>query len=291
MSKKKKPPKEPDYSKMPVLPNKLAEFVQEQRGITTDVLLKLLESVQALNEDTEVAQIRKIAGKKYSTLIGGRKAFGSTADAIEHTKERVEQRHEKEEKILELLEDVDVDDLMLRNSVRDSLYPQPLAPTDIAEYVDSAIEKLEKRDRERASIPKQAYSPRDETMLDVITLVKKLAPIRLARRFSEWQKAYIAIKTPEQLEAEHKEWLRLLRGEPTEEDRLAMEEAERLATEEAAAEADRIAAEEAARNLNDLADLHTLLDDVADLIKNNPEAAAAIVRLWVGNPTAAMEAK
>jgi hypothetical protein len=119
--------------------------------------------------------------------------------------------------------------------------------------------------------------------LDVISIIKKLEPLRLARRFERWQKMYILNKTPEELEAAHKEWLRILRGDPTEEERLAMEEAARLAAEEAAAEEERLAAEEAARNFDELAEIHTLLDDVADLIRNNPEAAAAIVRLWIGN--------
>jgi MoaA/NifB/PqqE/SkfB family radical SAM enzyme len=48
-------------------------------------------------------------------------------------------------------------------------------------------------------------------------------------------------------------------------------------------EEERIAAEEAARNFDDLADVHTLLDDAAHLIRVNPEAAAAIVRQWIGN--------
>jgi hypothetical protein len=290
MSKEKKPPKEPDYTKIPVLPPKLAEFVQENHGVTTDVLLKLLESFERVDPDIEIARRRTVDGKPYSKLVGGRKAFGPVGDAVKYTQERLDERHEKSEKIHELIDDVDWDGYMIHLGVRDTLYPQPLAPVDIADYVDSAGKKLEALDRERAEPPKRVYSARDEVMLDVITIVKKDAPLRLARRLAEWQKMYILTRTPEELEAAHKEWLRVLRGDPTEEERLAMEEAARLAEEEAEAEAERLAEEAALRNFDDLAELHTLLDDVADLIKNNPEAAAAIIRLWIGN-TAAVENK
>jgi len=285
---KKPSPKEPDYSKMPVLPNKLAEFVQANHGVTTDVLLKLLESFERVNPDIDVARRRKVGGSEYSKLVGGRKAFGPVGDAVKYTQERADSRHKKDEKIHELLEEVDFDGLMHHLGVRDSLYPQPLAPMDIADYVDSAEKKLKALDQERTALPKRIYSARDEVMLDIISLVKKEAPLRLARRLANWQKTYILTRTTEQLEAAHKEWLRLLRGDPTDEERLAMEEAARQAAEEVAIEEERIAAEAAARNLTDLADIHTLLDDVADLIKNNPAAATAIVRLWIGN-TATVE--
>ena len=275
----KKTPKEPDYTKTPVLPNKLAEFVQAKYGLTSDELLKLCASIGRVDPAVRVARRRKVEGKEYSKQTG---KILTIAEAVTYENERVENRFVKDQKIRELLEDVDFDELMVRLEVNTEFYPKRLAPSDIVRYVDSAGEKLEALDRERIK-PARIYSPREETVLDVITLIKKQEALRVAQRIADRQRAYVLSKTMEELEAEHAEWLRQLRGDPTEEERLAMEEAERLAAEAAAEEEERIAAEEAARNFGDLASVHTLLDEVAELIQVNPEAAAAIVRQWIGN--------
>jgi len=276
---RKKAPKEPDYTKTPVLPNKLAEFVQAKYGLTSDELLKLCASIGRVDPAVRVARRRKVEGKEYSKQTG---KILTIAEAVTYENERVENRFVKDQKIRELLEDVDFDELMVRLEVNTEFYPKRLAPSDIVRYVDSAGEKLEALDRERIK-PARIYSPREETVLDVITLIKKQEALRVAQRIADRQRAYVLSKTMEELEAEHAEWLRQLRGDPTEEERLAMEEAERLAAEAAAEEEERIAAEEAARNFGDLASVHTLLDEVAELIQVNPEAAAAIVRQWIGN--------
>ena len=263
---------------MPVLPPKLAEFVQAKYGLNPNELLKLAESLGRVNEDLKVARRRKVEGKEYSKLVG---KILTITQAVEYERERVESRLIKDEKIRELLEDTDFDELMVRLEVNDSIYPKRLAPIDIVHYVDSAGEKLDALDLQRAQ-PKRGYSPREETILDVVTLIKKQEPYRVARRIADRQKAYVLSHTMEELEAEYAEWLRELKGEPppeTEEEmmaRLAQEEEVRL-------EEERLAAEEAARMLDDLPSLHTLLDDVAELIQNNPEAAAAILRQWIGN--------
>jgi sulfur carrier protein ThiS len=242
-------------------------------------LLKLADSLGRVNPDIKVARRQKVEGKEYSKLVG---KVMTVVEAAQYEKDRIEHRLAKDQKIRELLEEVDFDELMVRLEVNEDIYPKRLAPTDIVRCVDSAGEKLEALDRKRAIAPK-IYSPREETILDVITLIKKEEPARVAKHIAARQLAYILNNPMEVLEAEYAEWLRNLRGDPTEEERLAMEEAARLEAEEAAIEEARLAAEEAARNFEDLASLHTLLDDVAELIRNNPDAAAAIVRLWIGN--------
>ena len=279
LGKKKAPPKEPDYSKMPVLPNKFAEFVQAKYGLTPDELRKLFEALGRVDADINVARRRKIGGKEHSKEFGKRLHID---EAVEYEKERAESRRAKDTKIrLELLEDVDFDELMVRLEVNDSYYPQRLAPADIVRCVDSAGEKIDALKRERVK-PSKIYLPREEMILDVITLIKKQEPVRLAKHIANQQKAYVVAHSLEELEAEYAEWLRMLRGDPPPETpeemmaRLAQEEEQRM-------EEERIAAEEAARNFEDLADVHTLLDDAAELILTNPEAAAAIVRQWIGN--------
>ena len=283
---RKKNPKEPDYSKMPVLPNKLAEFVQAKFGLTPDELHKLFDSLGRVNDSLKVAQRRKVEGKEYSKQVGGRRKFMSIADATEYEQQRAENRWIKDKMVREeLLDEVDFDELMVRLEVNDSYYPKRLTPTDIVESIDSAAERLEALDVQRAKKPK-IYSAREETVLDVITLIKKQEPLRVARHIAERQRAYILSHSMEELEAEYAAWLRRLKGEPepeTEEERLAREAAEELLDDAALEEEERLAAEEAARNFDALPSLHTLLDDVAALIRDNPEAAAAIIRQWIGN--------
>ena len=282
MFAKKKPPKEPDYSKIPVLPNKLAEFVQAKYGLTPNELFKLTEALGRVDENIKVARRQKVEGKEHSKLVGKVLAI---AEAVKYEKERIESRLVKEQKMQELLDKEDFTKLVVHFDLSDSIYPQRLAPSDIVHSVDSAAEKLEALDRQRA-VPPKIYSPRDEAVLDVITVIKKQEAVRVAKRIADRQRAYVFGKTMEELEAEYAEWLRELKGEPppeTEEERLAREEAERLAAETVAAEEKRIADEEAARNFDELPDVRTLLDDAAELIRDNPEAAAAIIRQWVGN--------
>lgn len=277
--KKKTSPKEPEHLKMPVLPNKFAEFVQAKCGLTPDELHKVFESVGRVSPDIKVARRQKIEGKELSKEVGKRLLIN---EAVKYEEERTESRRTKNEKIrLELLENVDFDELMVRLEVNDLYYPRRLAPSDIVQYIDSAGEKISALDKERAK-PTKAFLPREEAILDVISLIKKQEPIRLAKHIAYRQKAYIATHSLEELEAEYAEWLRNLKGEPPPEtpeetkNRLAAEEEQRIVEEQ-------IAAEEAARNFGDLANVHTLLDDAAELILTNPEAAAAIIRQWVGN--------
>jgi len=276
---KNKKPKEPDYTKTPVLPNKLAEFVQAKYGLTPDELLKLTESLGRVNPELTVARRQKVEGKEYSKLVG---KVLTIAEAAKYEKDRVESRLEKEQKIHELIDDPEFQDLLVQFDIDASIYPKRLTPTDIVNYVDSAGEKLDALDLERAK-PKKIYAPRDETVLDVITLIKKQESLRVAKRIANRQKAYVLSKSMEELEAEYNEWLRVLKGEPTEEERIAIEQLEQQEAATAAAEAEAAAAEEAARTFDDLPDVRTLLDDAAVLIRENPDAAAAIIHQWIGN--------
>jgi len=275
---------------MPVLPNKLAEFVQAKYGVTPEELHKLFASMERVNDTLKVTRRRKVEGKEYSKPVGGRKdRLLAIADAVEYEQKRAESRQAKEKKVHEdILNEVDFDELMVRLEVNDSFYPKRLTPTDIVNSISTAADRLEALDSQRAVKPK-IYSAREETVLDVITLIKKQEPLRVARHIAERQRAYIFRHSLEELEAEYAAWRRRLKGEPepeTEEERLAREAAEQLLADAAIEEEERIAAEEAARNFDELAGVHTLLDDVAALIRENPEAAAAIVRQWIGNPTA-----
>jgi hypothetical protein len=269
---------------MPVLPNKFIEFVQAKCGLTPNERHKLLETLGRINPNIKVARREKVDGKEYSKQIG---KLLSIAEAVNYEKDCIVNRLSKHEKIFELLDDDEISELIVRLEVNDAVYPKRLAPSDIVNSIESAGEKLEALDIQRAK-PRKIYSAREEMVLDVITYIKKHEAKRVAQRIAQRQRAYILSHTLEELEAEYAEWLRNLKGEPppeTEEERLIREEAERLLAEEVAAEEERIAAEEAARHFEDLPSVRTLLDDAAELILTNPDAAAAIIRQWIGNVT------
>ena len=252
-------------------------FVQAKYGLSPDELSKLFTSLGRVDETIEVSRRKEVKGKEYSRRIG---KILNILEAADFEKERAEKRHEKEEKINELVEDEDFHELLVPLEVNDSVYPKRLAPLDIVHCIDSAGEKLDALDQERIK-PRKIYSVREEAVLDVITLIKKQEPLRVARMIANRQRGYILSKSMEELEFEYSEWLRQLRGDPppeTEEEMLARLAAE----EEQMLEEERLAAEEAARNFDDLPTVYTLLDEIADLIRDNPDAAAAIVRQWIG---------
>ncbi|MDR3182676.1 MAG: hypothetical protein LBT89_07130 [Planctomycetaceae bacterium] len=264
---------------MPVLPNRLAEFAQIQNGLSQAELLKLFESLARVNEQLKVTRRRPVPGKTISREIGGKKGKMPVADAVEYEKKRFADKGEKEKKIDELL-GLESGTLIVRPPIGDSIYPRRLAPDDIVRYTSTAGEKLLALDLERAR-PQRIFSPREETVLDVMLLIKKNEAMRVAKRIAERQRMGVFNKTAEELEAEYAEWLRVLRGDPppeTEEEtaaRLVKEEEERIAEEERLAE-------EAAKNFGKLENVFTLVDDAAALVAENPEAAAAVVRQWIG---------
>ena len=80
-------------------------------------------------------------------------------------------------------------------------------------YIKAGKEQLEELDRERAKSAK-VFSPREEAVLNVITVIKKLETARVARRIAERQRDAVLGKTLEELDAEHAAWMRQLKGEP-----------------------------------------------------------------------------
>jgi hypothetical protein len=274
-----KPKKEPDYSKMRVFPNRLAEFAQMQSGLSADELAKLFGALSKVNEKVTVSRRRPVPGKTISKVVGGKERKMTVIKAADYEQKRFESKSEKDKKIDELL-DLEAEPLVPHEAVSDSVYPQRLAPNDIARYTETADEKLQALDLAR-SRTSPIFAPREETIIDIMFLIKKHEALRVAKKIAERQRAGVLNKTLEELEADYAEWLRKLRGDPppeTEEEkaaRLVKEEEERIAEEARAAE-------EAAKNFNELPSVFTLIDDVALMIAENPDAAASVVRQWVG---------
>ncbi|MDR0703665.1 MAG: hypothetical protein LBF88_01615 [Planctomycetaceae bacterium] len=275
--KKQKKKKEPDYSNQTVLPGNLVEHIQARNGLTLEEQIKLLESLSRINPSITVTRQKLVKGKKFPKAVGKI----PIDEAVEYTKKRAEARNEKNQKIEEMT-GLQLHDVLDRVELNDEVYPKRLTPTDMARYLHAGKEQLEALDREREKSVK-VFSPREEAVLDAITVIKKLETSRVAQRIAERQRAAVVGKTLEELESEHAEWLRKLKGEPEPEtpeqieERLKNEEEQKMAEETAAAE-------EAERMLEGFGkDIHTLVDEAGTLVTENPDAAAAVLKQWIGN--------
>lgn len=272
--KKKKKKPEPDLNEMPVLPNDLAEHAQSLAGMSSDEIVKLLESLGRIDESITVTRRRGVPGKNSSKEVGGKTRIMSIEEAVEYEKHRSEERAEKERQIKELhhLEAGVLD----RDEINDEIYPKRLTPKDIAQSIESAKERLAEQDRLRENRVK-VFSPKEEILLHVLELVKKHEASRVARIVSEKQRSSVIGKTIEQLEEERKARIRKLKGEPDPIDETPEEQAAREQREEEEKQ-------EMIRNLPSFdKNIKTLTDEAGELTQDNIDAATAVVRQWIGN--------
>ncbi|MDR2345611.1 MAG: hypothetical protein LBE18_06060 [Planctomycetaceae bacterium] len=270
-NKKQKKPIEVDYSAMDILPDDLARHIGSFVGLTPEELIRLFESLGRIDSSFNVQRYKGIKGKNYSRKIGKKMKI---TDATEYEKNRLDERIEKEKKILEI-HGIDKS-IFDRDELNDEIYPKRLTPNDIVRSINAAKERLEEIDKERAKT-KVEFSPRDEVVLDAITMVKKYETVRLAQAIAEKQRENIIGKTKEQLKEEEAKKMRQMKGEPEPHIETPEEKAEREARER---EEERLKHDE----LNGFdSNYKTLVQEAAELTDENPEAATAVIRQWIGN--------
>lgn len=254
-----------------MLPNAYAQHASELAGMTPDEILKLLESLGRIDDSITVTRRRADKNGKNSKVVGGRKAKMSVDEAVEYEKKRIEERNEKEKNVRELfkLENEKFE----RAELDESVYPKRLAPTDIVRCVDAAEQRLEEIDRLRET-RKKVYSPREEIVLNILALVKKYEAARVARRIAEKQRQAVLGKSIEELDQQRKDRIDGIQAEtagpsPT------PDEIEQKKIEEEL---------EAARTLTGFdKNLRTLVDEAAEIASENPDAAASVMKQWIGN--------
>lgn len=251
---------------MPVLPNEVATFVSEKGGLSPEELSKLLESLGRIDSSIKVSVRRPNKSGKGSK----QEAAQPIRDAIDYEHERVELRNEKLKKVQEIL---GCDDPIIeKEEINDEIYPKRLAPTDIVRCIVSAKEKLDELDRKR-TLPSKIFMPREEIVLNIMTIIKKFEAKQVALRIAERQKRVVAGKTLEDIQATRVADLQKVR------DDIAAEFAE---TPEEKALREEQEAIDANRTLTFDGNLHNLLDDAAEISAENPEATAAVLRQWIG---------
>jgi hypothetical protein len=274
--KTKKADQAPDLTKLLVLPNKLAEHSQTLEGLSSDEIIKLFESLERIDGSIVVSRRRPVKGKNYSKEVGGKQRRMSISAAVEYEKKRHSERLEKEKKVSEMF-GIETD-LLERDELNDEIYPKRLSPQDIAFGMKTAKTNLEESDRlkERRAV---ILSPREEMILDALEIVKKSEAARVAKLIAKRQKDAVLGKTIEELDAEQHARMNALLGihEETEE-----EKTERLKAEEE----QRIEAMKTLQGFD--SSQRMLTEEAGDLVNDDFDAAAAIMRQWIGTePTAA----
>ncbi len=255
-----------------MLPNDLAEHVQTLGGLNSDELIKLFESLGRIDGSIVVSR-RRPAGKNSSKEVGGRKGKMSIGEAVEYEKQRAEARAEKEKIVREIFGFGE--EIFERDEINDEIYPKRLAPKDIARSIEAAEAKLEEQDRMQEK-RKKIFSTREELILDILELVKRYEAARTAKVVAERQRKTVEGKTLEQLEEEREARIRRMKGEPEPIDETPEEREERLQQEEEQKQ-------ELIRTLPGFdKNFRTLIDEAGDLTGENVDAAAAVIRQWIG---------
>jgi hypothetical protein len=274
--KKQKKKKTPDYSKQPILPANLVEHIQSRNGLTLDEQIKLLESLNRINPSIVVTRNQMVKGRKFPKKI----AKIPIEEAIEIVKKRNEERNQKNQKIEELT-GFQLKELQDREELNDEIYPKRLTPNDIVRYLAAGKEQLEQVTENRKKSNKEFF-PREEAILNAVTLIKKLEVTRVAQKIAERQREAVLGKTLEELETEHAAWLRKLKGEPEPKTPEQIEEEQKLEEQQKINQEQTL--DEAVRTLDGFGkDIHTLVDEAGTLVAENPEAATAILKQWIGN--------
>ncbi len=272
MSKKKKK-KEVPLEELPVLPNDYAAHTGILAGMTTEEIIRLLESLGRIDGRIVVSRRRPVKGKNISKEVGGKQRRMNIEQAIEYEKQRAEEREAKEQKVIEI-SGVDAE-IFDHGELSDEIYPQRLTPNDIARGLEAAQEKLEEEERAREQ-RKRVIMPKQEAILGVLTEIKKHEAIRVAQKIAERQREMVLGKTLEELQAEREKNVRQILGIPEPHEETPEEKEKRIQREEEALR-------EATRTLEGFSkDNTTLIDEAGEMVNENVDAAAAVLRQWIG---------
>ncbi|GHT26260.1 hypothetical protein FACS18942_03400 [Planctomycetales bacterium] len=264
-----------DPARMAILPNNLAEHIQTMGGLSSDEIIKLLESIERIDERTKVTLQRPVPRKNTSRPAKGKQGNMKIAAAVNYEKKRAAQRVEKEQQVLELF---NFDSSVLpHEELNGEYYPKRMTPDDIATNIKAARQNLLEIDQHRIKAARPS-SPNEEAVLNVMMNIKRMEAARIAGYIARKQRDLVLGKTPEQLEQERKERIEQIKIEAG----LIPPPDRELTEEEKKAEEDE--KQKAIRTLQGFGkDIHTLADEAGDLAGENIEAAAAVVKQWIGN--------
>ncbi|MGL6225460.1 MAG: hypothetical protein ACRC10_02410 [Thermoguttaceae bacterium] len=247
--------KKKNKSEQPVLtPVEKAKRIGETAGLLPAEIAQLLGTLAEIESDRVV--IRQKVGEKRI----GKPNRQTLEKAKDYAKDRAEKRQEEEEKrrLAGRKKGKKYHQQESNELIATSEWTSMLYPSDMSRLVEAAKTKMtvELAQQKRES----AEERRGKIILEVLDRTKETETARLARTIAKRQER-IGQLTEEELAAQEKELVQIKLDSATVEEQL-----------------------EAARSLQRFGkNLHTLTDEAAGVVEQNLDAAANIMRQWVGN--------
>jgi len=251
----KKKQKDKDKDKPALTPIEVAEKIGVQAGLVPDEMLKLLDALERVEKNRKVVRRKAVQDR-----IVSKKPI-DLPEAVEFAKERLAEHKKREENLRRIhkLKHLKYFEVESRDVIEDTEYPRKLSPYDIGRSIETAQRRL----LEEAEKKKEKADPvirRAELLLSALDRTKITEAARVARKIAERQNR-IGLLSLEEAE-------RLAKLPPEEREALDPEVEETL---------------EIARSLHGFKkQQNTIVDDAAEVVKEDVDAAAAVVRQWVG---------
>ena len=246
--------KKNEAEKPAMTPSELADKIGQQAGLLPDEMLKLLDSLERVENNRIIIQRKAVKQK-----IVDKKPI-SLAKAVEFAQEKIEEHKRREEiqRLIhkkKLLKYVEIES---RDIIEDTEYPRKLSPYDIGKSIDTAKKRL--REEEERQEEDQPVNRKTELILNVLDRTKITEAARVAHKIASRQNR-IGL--------------------------FSLEEAERRSNlpQEEQMEMDPEIEEQLkiARSLNGFKRKNnTIVDDAASVVDENIDAAASVVKQWVG---------
>ncbi|MDR3108635.1 MAG: hypothetical protein LBU65_02960 [Planctomycetaceae bacterium] len=248
----------------PVVTEKMAQTVCEVAGLPPEQIALLLDSL------SKIGRAKSIIRQSGGTLFRGRQRKVPIDKAIIETIKKANERHERIQAIREKFRLAQTEDRQQQQTIQPetNIYPRRVSPMDISRSLDNARMILADRDSRMVITPQ---SIRAEVILRAIERVKSTEVIRIAEKIALRQAKTIAGKTEKDV-MEAKE--AMLEKKRLDDAQRALEEIEKKRTLEGFG-----------------GDLHTLVDEAAEVVDANLEASAKILTQWIGAEPVKNDAK
>ena len=247
--------KQQEKEKPVLTPVELAEKIGRQAGLLPDEMLKLLDALERVEKKRKIVRRKAVEEK-----IVNQKPIG-LGKAVEFAKERLEEHKKREEiqrqihrrKHLKFIEAESHD------VIEDTEYPRKLSPYDIGISIGTAHKRLLEEEERKKEADDPVYR-RAELILHALDRTKITEAARVAKKIAARQNR-IGLLTLEEAQ-------RLAKMTPEEREALDPEIEEQL---------------EIARSLHGFKkQINTVVDDAAEVVKEDVDAAANVVKQWIG---------
>lgn len=236
------------------------ELIPHEMGLELDEIERLLELLGREDEDRLVLR-RKVGGVLDAAkglilwLVPNKKKLH---DVQEQIRQQIEELAEQKEKLAQYRKKKKLaEKTPLFNILPESIeYPKRLSPDDILDSITAAKERLEQRKQKPKTTPLEKRHA--ELILNALQQLKNDEATRFARYITQLAHKHLN-RTPEEQAAYEEQKKQKIQEN-------AEEELEKIRTLSGFGKS-----------------LHTLIDDASDVVQDDYDAAAKVIKQWVGN--------